>query len=81
MILPHITLENACSLLERLRKAVESTTIELDGDTKVGITVSVGIAPLREGVTPGALVNMADELLYESKRAGRNRVSCTQNPI
>lgn len=76
LILPQITLEHAGILLERLRKAVETASIVLDdGVTAVQLTISVGVMPLREGVAPGTMVRMADELLYASKQAGRNRVS------
>jgi diguanylate cyclase (GGDEF)-like protein len=41
------------------------------------VTVSIGVAtldPAEEPAEPGLLIQRADELLYEAKRAGRNRV-------
>ena len=38
------------------------------------VTVSVGVAELRDDDTPGSLIERADGALYEAKRAGRNRV-------
>ncbi|WP_158616832.1 GGDEF domain-containing protein [Acidovorax sp. FJL06] len=76
LILPQISPEHAGILLERLRKAVENAdTLLDDGVTVVKLTISVGVMPLREGVAPGTMVRMADELLYASKQAGRNCVS------
>lgn len=76
LILPQITLEHASGLLERLRKAVAALVVETPDGTKISITISVGVAPLRDGMTPGALVKIADDLLFQSKREGRDRVSC-----
>ncbi len=76
LILPQLKIEHADILLERLRSAVENTSIAIDDSTKVSVTVSMGAAPLIEGVTPGQLVNMADEALFSSKRAGRNCITC-----
>lgn len=76
LILPQITLEHASGLLERLRKAVAGLVVETPDGTKISITISVGVAPLRDGMTPGALVKIADDLLFQSKREGRDRVSC-----
>jgi len=75
LILPMMAPENVVALLDRLRKAVESKAIDIEGGAQVQVTVSMGVASMREGVTPGTLVAMADEMLYASKVAGRNCVS------
>jgi diguanylate cyclase len=41
-----------------------------------GLTVSAGLAERRAGETPAAITERADQALYASKRAGRNRVTC-----
>lgn len=76
LILPHISLENSSFLLDRLRKAIETMAVDLEQSIQVSVTVSIGIAELQEGLAPGQLVSRADESLYSSKRAGRNRVTC-----
>lgn len=76
LIFPNITLENSTALLDRLRGAIEALETDISDEIKIGITVSVGLATLREGLTAGQLVNRADESLYSSKHAGRNRVTC-----
>lgn len=76
LILPQLKIEHADVILERLRSAVERTSITIDDSTKVSVTISMGAAALAEGITPGQLVNMADEALFASKRAGRNCITC-----
>jgi diguanylate cyclase (GGDEF)-like protein len=42
------------------------------------ITVSIGLAAFpQDGRNPDEIVWVADEALYESKRAGRNRVTAS----
>lgn len=42
----------------------------------LGVTVSIGATTLRSDDTPKSVIKRADELLYCSKREGRNRVTC-----
>jgi diguanylate cyclase (GGDEF)-like protein len=59
---------------ERLRMAVEA--VEVPGpDGPIRVTVSVGVAELKPDDTLEALLGRADEALYRSKAAGRNRVT------
>jgi diguanylate cyclase (GGDEF)-like protein/PAS domain S-box-containing protein len=86
LILPHINLDNAGMLLERLRKAVECLKVDLPDGQQVSVTMSTGFAILQDGFTPGQLVTNADESLYTSKHAGRNRITAftlppTANPV
>lgn len=78
LILPQISLEHAGGLLERLRNAVSAIVVETDTGAHISVTISVGVAPLRDGMTPGSMVKIADDLLYQSKNSGRNRVSCLE---
>ena len=58
----------------RLRTAISDAPI----DTAAGpvwVTVSIGLSKLHAGdATVGSLLARADQLMYEAKRAGRNRV-------
>lgn len=70
----------AAELGERLRKAVETTPLLIDG-MPIHVTISVGIACLRpeENTRPDTLINQADIALYTAKRNGRNRVEQFEN--
>ena len=58
---------------ERFRKLVENM------ETPVPITVSVGVATFPANAhSADELLGIADDALYESKRAGRNRVTVSQ---
>jgi len=61
---------------ERLRRAVERSQVEFEGET-IRFTLSIGVA-----VAPApdldALINRADEFLYQAKESGRNRVLIEQ---
>lgn len=74
LILSHIDRVAASGLLDRLRSAVERMEINLPDGQKTQITISIGAAPLRDGIAPGQLVGLADAALYAAKRGGRNRV-------
>lgn len=58
---------------EKLRVLVEHSRLDHNGQG-VTVTISVGGTLLRAKDTPETLVQRADELLYQSKQAGRNRV-------
>jgi diguanylate cyclase (GGDEF)-like protein len=71
--------EGLVGLAERLRREVET------GAAKWAVTVSIGVATGApcDREDPGllwALVDEADELMYEAKRAGRNQVRVRRQP-
>ena len=61
---------------ERMRKAVEGHRFVYEG-TLIPVTISVGIAVLPNAAVKDAndIVGFADQALYKSKNAGRNRVT------
>jgi diguanylate cyclase (GGDEF)-like protein len=65
--------KSASILAERLRSSVATATFEHD-KTHIHVTVSIGIAGLREGGLEhsDALVRAADGALYAAKNAGRD---------
>ncbi len=73
LLLPETTPEEAFSIAERHRKAIEALVTEAAEDIRV--TVSTGIAALCPHTdTLETLIANADNALYFAKNAGRNRV-------
>ncbi|NIZ91425.1 diguanylate cyclase, partial [Kineococcus rubinsiae] len=60
-------------LAERLRTGVSRTPVEVRGE-RLRVTVSVGVALLREGEDLGDVLGRADSALYAAKAAGRDAV-------
>ncbi len=75
ILLPHTELSGAQSLAERLRQAAENQAVLHNGQV-IAFTISLGIACLdRPARDHRCLIEWADQALYASKHAGRNRVS------
>lgn len=76
ILLPGTSIENAAMLADRIRGAIESRRLKKRRTNEdLGlITMSMGVAKYQYGDTVDALVERADERLYEAKRTGRNRV-------
>ncbi|WP_162463183.1 diguanylate cyclase [Paenibacillus psychroresistens] len=77
ILLPNTTLEEARSVAERLRKAVEDMQIKhAFSSTSPHVTISLGVASLipDDNVTLNLFVDSADKAMYQAKTTGRNRV-------
>lgn len=74
-LMPGATLAKAAERLEELRKTIEAKQI-IHNDKTIRITVSIGVAsyPIH-GDNDESILLVADDMLYCSKRDGRNRVS------
>jgi len=70
LVLPDTNLENAARLAEDLRLQISSLRIS----PVPQVTASFGVTSYRSGDTVDTLVQRADDLMYEAKAAGRNRV-------
>jgi diguanylate cyclase (GGDEF)-like protein len=69
-LLPSCDPEAAKAVAEKVRAAAEETTAR---DCPVTVTLSAGIATLRDQEDFDALVRRADDALLQAKRAGKNR--------
>lgn len=80
VILPDTDEGGAAIIAERIRLAVERLGLEHRGSTAGGVvTVSLGVATARlDSLDAGELVKAADAALYDSKRAGRNRLTMSE---
>ena len=70
---PGVGERDAFDVAERLRLVVCNAPFSIGEDRDLPITVSVGCA-VGTMRTLDTLIPIADEALYEAKRAGRNRV-------
>jgi diguanylate cyclase (GGDEF)-like protein len=68
--------QDGLELAERVRRAIETTALDLRGGEVAYVTASAGVAAYAPGSHDETLlIEQADRALYESKRAGRNRVT------
>ncbi len=75
VVLPETPLEPAAESAERLRRAIETSSVEAPDGSPVTVTVSIGLAELQEADRSlESLMQRADEALYRAKEQGRNRV-------
>lgn len=75
-LLPASDAEAATAVAERLRQAVAAVHVDIGG-RMVQVTMSFGISEVVGGQDLQPATARADQALYISKRAGRNRVSST----
>ena len=70
ILLPNTQIEEAGPFAERIRQEVERE--QFPGVET--ITISLGVAQLREGDSTDTLIKRVDHALYQAKQDGRNRV-------
>jgi diguanylate cyclase (GGDEF)-like protein/PAS domain S-box-containing protein len=80
MVCRHSSLEVTSKVAELIRSAIEATPFPFGEHQPLGkVTVSIGVSAfpfVRGGFE--AILEAADQALYQSKEKGRNRVSCVQ---
>ncbi len=75
VIMPDTEIGRAYQVAERLRACIATEPFQVNADTFIRVTASVGISTLEEADdTPTTLFKRADNALYSAKRHGRNRV-------
>jgi diguanylate cyclase (GGDEF)-like protein len=75
VLLPNVGLGEAVEVAERIRLSVASCPVrDAEGAPLPGISLSIGVAAMRPGMSPEALIRAADAQLYQAKAAGRNCV-------
>ena len=74
VLTPEIDHKGAQAMGEKVRKVIEKHEFSFDGEV-IPVTISCGVATLgKKGDEAAALVQRADEKLYEAKESGRNKV-------
>jgi len=71
-ILPHTSAEDAAIVAQKIHGALRNETI-LYQETKIPVTVSMGIEIMQPDQTIDEVINAADNYLYQAKREGRNQ--------
>ncbi len=75
IILPNTVLDEGVQVAERIRQNIAAKTIlQVEGKLLPGITISIGLAVNHQNSTLHALIDAADNQLYQAKQAGRNCV-------
>ena len=82
IILPGTHGEEARTVAERLRSAVAVEDFTDGRNPELRITISIGVTQFQQEEKISSFVQRADQAMYRSKQAGRNRVSCIfDNPV
>ncbi|GEM47267.1 hypothetical protein DC3_29020 [Deinococcus cellulosilyticus NBRC 106333 = KACC 11606] len=72
-ILPDASLDDACTLAERLRQMVACAPVVEDGHSQ-WVTVSIGVTVFDAQEELQTAIERADQAMYQAKGSGRNRV-------
>ena len=79
VLLPSTDIDMAHVIGERIRRNVEAELINI-GEHQLSYRVSVGVAGVELGISGiEAMIEAADDAMYEAKHQGRNRV-CVKRP-
>lgn len=81
VLCPNVGIDGAVVCAEHIRMAVEQHDFAY-GTIHLNVTVSLGVAEQESGASQtDTFVKLADQALYESKHAGRNRVTSSGKGI
>ena len=77
LVLPSCLMEDATELAEKIRQRAKAIRLRdrRTKDVTISITISGGIATYKPGEQAGTFIERADRALYQSKWAGRDRVT------
>jgi len=85
ILLPGTHLDHATEIANQLRNSLRCDVVQFDGH-ELAVTASFGVAEVQTCAVRDTetLIGLADEALYDSKKAGRDRVtvsSCKTKPV
>jgi two-component system cell cycle response regulator len=72
-ILPETNLQSAAKIAEELRALIAAHVFVAE-ESQLHVSISIGVAVLTGDMQPDDLYRSADDMLYKSKRTGRNKV-------
>lgn len=73
LIFPATRIKKAVDIIERIRQHIEDTPFHVD-EFSIPVTISAGVTITSKEDTIDDILRRADQLLYEAKNKGRNRV-------
>lgn len=74
-LLPGLDIKATIAVAERLRKAIRQTKITNKDDQPLpGVTISIGVAEMKESDNPHKLIEAADKAMYKAKHSVRDKV-------
>ena len=76
VLMPDTAMPLALVGMERLRQQVAAMRVDVGAGEPVAITVSIGLTGHRRPETLAQALQRADQLLYQAKAHGRDRVGC-----
>ena len=82
VLLPDTALRQALIVADHIRRGVMAKELrkKSTGEILGRVTISIGVAMLKQGDDTDALIERADACLYAAKRNGRNRVISERDP-
>lgn len=79
--LPNTEKTVAYEVAERMRATIEESPVFTDTDKRKFVTASLGVATLGlDSLDLAGLISMADTMLYNAKKSGKNRVLVADSP-
>lgn len=73
VLLPSVPFDRALDVIRRAQRAL-TNDVYLNGEERIFVTFSAGVAQSDGSESLDAIVQRADEAMYRAKRAGKNRV-------
>jgi diguanylate cyclase (GGDEF)-like protein/PAS domain S-box-containing protein len=85
VLLPNTGVKEAMEIAERLRSAIQATSIPLSQDKQLRVTASFGVACTAEigksFISLDTITTLVDGALYRAKAKGRNRVCLAESDV
>lgn len=73
VLLPSVPLDRAVEVIRRAQRAL-TNDVYLNGDDRIFVTFSAGVAQAIDDEPLDSIVERADDAMYRAKRAGKNQV-------
>ena len=80
IVLPETRVEEACLVGERIRNILGQREFTPDRESKAKVTISIGVTQFSPDDTLESFIKRADKAMYDSKKAGRDRLTCLPAP-